>query len=390
MVNIVTDFGADPTGTTDSATAIQNALNSGPGAIYCPPGIYLIGSTLQMSTNCQKLYTDARSSATFVSQASGATIEITNSAVYVEIKNLLLTRTTTATVGQNAIQTTSSPLSNFMRFDNLVINNHYNAFRLGYTGYSYIQNCYLQQNYSDAIYMEATSSMGAMQWTIRDTLIELNDGWGILVQGANSGSNSIPMGEWNNVSTFANKSGGVCVQGTPNTAFQGVRIMGGFFGQDGGMEIQLDTYGGFTHKIVGVYCELAGTLACGRNQSSSPSNGYGLYITANNSETLVSGSVFRGNSLSGIFTTGANVVISGCESTYNGAAAVSGNRNGIYIAGGRAIVCDGNYTNNQYGLVINTDNHIICNNNLAPNSAGTYWSSVAFTKTKFDNNLLVV
>jgi len=45
----VTDFGADPTGLTDSTDAINNAIAAvnaaGGGTVYFPPGLYLVGST---------------------------------------------------------------------------------------------------------------------------------------------------------------------------------------------------------------------------------------------------------------------------------------------------------------------------------------------------------
>ena len=41
----VLDFGADPTGTSDSTTAIQNAINSGKPILF-PPGTYLTSSTI--------------------------------------------------------------------------------------------------------------------------------------------------------------------------------------------------------------------------------------------------------------------------------------------------------------------------------------------------------
>ena len=48
----VLDFGADPTGSTDSATAINNALtavgNAGGGFVLLPAGTYLVGSTLNI------------------------------------------------------------------------------------------------------------------------------------------------------------------------------------------------------------------------------------------------------------------------------------------------------------------------------------------------------
>ena len=46
----VLDFGADPTGSTDSTAAIQAALDSGAGSVYLPEGTYLF-STLTVNEN---------------------------------------------------------------------------------------------------------------------------------------------------------------------------------------------------------------------------------------------------------------------------------------------------------------------------------------------------
>lgn len=56
-VNVVTQFGADPTGTNDSAAAINNAINSLPlsgspgvgGVVYFPAGTYKVASTITVS-----------------------------------------------------------------------------------------------------------------------------------------------------------------------------------------------------------------------------------------------------------------------------------------------------------------------------------------------------
>jgi hypothetical protein len=46
-LNVVTGFGADPTGSTDSTTAIQAAITAGPGnTVFFPTGTYLISSEL--------------------------------------------------------------------------------------------------------------------------------------------------------------------------------------------------------------------------------------------------------------------------------------------------------------------------------------------------------
>src|SRR6185312_7178855 len=173
-LNIVTDFGADPTGTADSYANIQNAFDSGPGKIIVPPGYYLISDELEMKYSGQTLYAEAKGSATFSCSSPTATIGFSGNPVYVEIHNLMLTRTTAATVGQNAIDTRGSSLVNFCRFENLVINNHWNAFNLGYTGYSYINDCYLQQNYSDAIVMQALAGGGTFGWNLDKLIVELN------------------------------------------------------------------------------------------------------------------------------------------------------------------------------------------------------------------------
>ena len=44
----VLDFGADPSGVTDSTTAIQNAVNSSKGMVHFPQGSYLISTPIQL------------------------------------------------------------------------------------------------------------------------------------------------------------------------------------------------------------------------------------------------------------------------------------------------------------------------------------------------------
>lgn len=61
-VTTCTSPGADPTGITDSASAIQACLDgtgSEAAAIYFPPGTYKIGSTLTVGANYTTLYSDS-------------------------------------------------------------------------------------------------------------------------------------------------------------------------------------------------------------------------------------------------------------------------------------------------------------------------------------------
>jgi hypothetical protein len=51
----VLDFGADPTGQTNSATAIQAAINTGK-SVFLPNGVYKLGAPLTLSTVGQRLF----------------------------------------------------------------------------------------------------------------------------------------------------------------------------------------------------------------------------------------------------------------------------------------------------------------------------------------------
>lgn len=57
IANVVADFGADPTGTTDSTAAFNNAIGSGKGTIYVPAGLYIIGP-LNNLNNAQQIVGD--------------------------------------------------------------------------------------------------------------------------------------------------------------------------------------------------------------------------------------------------------------------------------------------------------------------------------------------
>lgn len=52
MVDVVADFGADPSAVANSSTAIQNAINSlALGIVYFPPGVYRINSDITLKPN---------------------------------------------------------------------------------------------------------------------------------------------------------------------------------------------------------------------------------------------------------------------------------------------------------------------------------------------------
>lgn len=70
MVSIL-DFGADPSGATDSTTAIQNALNSGAKRVYAPAGTFLVTS---LETTTCGIIGDGQESTVFLGTNGAANI----------------------------------------------------------------------------------------------------------------------------------------------------------------------------------------------------------------------------------------------------------------------------------------------------------------------------
>lgn len=84
----VTDYGADPTGATDSTTAFQTAIASGKRYVYVPQGTYLISSTLNLNNVGQTLIGVNQRQSIIKKNFAGDLINI--SASYVTLERLWL------------------------------------------------------------------------------------------------------------------------------------------------------------------------------------------------------------------------------------------------------------------------------------------------------------
>lgn len=101
FINVL-DFGADPTGASDSTTAITNAVSGG-GCVYFPAGVYKISSTITLS-NATTLLGDATS----MTNSTGASVITTTAATgdmfsatgpNIRFKSLRLVSSVTRTAG---------------------------------------------------------------------------------------------------------------------------------------------------------------------------------------------------------------------------------------------------------------------------------------------------
>jgi hypothetical protein len=218
----------------------------------------------------------------------------------------------------------------------------------------------------------------------------MNGAQGYLVQ-TQVGPAQMTVGTFKNCATFANSGVGMGFLGSVGVPLQGVRVIGGFIGEDGNHEIYMDTYGD-QHLIEGVFLELAGTRTTGPTLSTPASGvGSGLTVTSNNGGIQITGVHANGNAEDGFFLSGTTHFLGNCRATNNGLSLSAGRRNGVYSTGGRVIIMGGRYgntgagTSQQYAAYINDGNNLsigfadLTGNSVAAWGAGsalTYISSV--------------
>ena len=142
------DFGADPTGSSDCATALKNALESGAEFISVPAGTYSIQSNVSVTlANTVTLYGNA----SFIYQGSANNI---TSMITIETGNNTLTIDGLTFDGDDEIcagfliKNSASPSSNTL--PNITIsNNLFIRFRMGATGL-YNEAVYIEGSYQTA------------------------------------------------------------------------------------------------------------------------------------------------------------------------------------------------------------------------------------------------
>lgn len=301
-------FGARTTNTAaQNTTAIQNALNTGL-SIYVPPGTWPCNKLSILLGNTKFFGASSGLSVLTSASTNTAQIEVAAALGNIEIYDLGLTRSVTATAGGTGVSFLG--YVDTCKVRNLEVQKSYVGIFLSATGYSELSGCFIHDNRSDGIQMVNTAVYGTMQWYLHNNLVQANAGRGIVV-AAIAGPSQVTLGDWIDNYTFANSSFGMAFAGLVGVPIQGVRIKGGFVGQDGNSEIFLDTYGG-QHKINGTFTELAGTSTTGPGFATAASHtGNGIEITANNTDVTITNVVANGNSLYGIntlATTMTNVV----------------------------------------------------------------------------------
>ncbi len=383
----VKDFGAVGDNVADDTTAFQLAIATARN-IYVPAGTYKITGTLTFSVSGQSFWGAGRKVSILSSSAAGHTIAGSAGVTWVELRDLRITKPASALPaisGQNGINFAGS--CNLVLIENVEVFSHWVGYALGPTGYSSLNNCLADSNYSHGYYFShAGVSSGPFQWTLRRCLSEFNDGYGFMAEATNGGAS---MGEWLNVDTFANKLGGVYIKGSAGNPVYSLRYNGGFVGQDGGHELHIDGYSSSVHKISNVFAELGGTLACGVGQTTAaPNTGSGIVLGANDTHVQMVGCHIEANSDYGVYSESTRLQATGCSSIRAGRVSGTANRDGFRIVAGSAYLSNCMSQNNTgYGFYLTGDTHTLIGNYTDTNVSGGIFGTVTLDDSQIIGNI---
>jgi len=364
----------------DVSTAIITALSLNK-YVYFPVGSYLVSGDLAIALSGAKVI-GAGTTATIISvnTASRPCFTIATGLQNVEVAGMTITRTSTATSGGNGIECSTVSIGQ-AKIHDLIIEKQYRGLSLGPTDFSDVQNVIVQKCTDDGVYLTNTASDGAVQWSMRDVLSQMNAGRGFAVETI-AGPSQVTLGTYSNIATFANSGRGIAYIGSVGVPINDIRMRGGFIGEDGDSEVYLDTYGK-NHQLNDLFVELAGQRTTGPTLATAASaTGSGIQTTANNTNVQISNCLSSANSLDGMHLSGVSHAISNPVCTNNGQAASAGRRNGIFLAAGRCTIVGGICSNTgagtsqTYGVLNHDANSIaIIGADLNNNSTAGYGSN---------------
>src|SRR5574342_122199 len=212
----VKDYGAIGDGITDDTTAIQSALNTGL-VIFFPKGIYKITSTLNIllsgtrviGSGQYSVVTSAPNGTVIISETSlgDPTFKVVDGLQHVEIENMTIRRTASATVGNSGILFDNN--SNLCYVKNVEISKHWVGLYLGSTGFSKLEGIYTHDNYAHGVYLQNSTSNGSLQWQFENCLSQLNNSYGFFVESQANSVGYVTLGNMNRLNTYANTLGGI-------------------------------------------------------------------------------------------------------------------------------------------------------------------------------------
>lgn len=336
-------WGAVADNSTDCTAAFNAALRIAQ-VVYVPAGNYRVSGAVTITANYQKLIGAGHDAARIT--ATTANIPVVTygpSLTGWAITGLTLDRAVTATSGGDGIYGTAS--CNQCDIIDLFVIRQFNGIRLGSTGFSRIRDVTVTDGQGNGIFLKQSADNNPIQWYLDTVLVARNALHGIR---AESTGGPTSMGDWTKIYTYANSGPGLSAIGSSGAPLHGVRISGGFSGENGSHGLFMDTFGGY-HSIKGLFCELAG-----RGPGTGPTNippsgvGGGIVATANNAEAYFADCTCVGNKERGFYYNGSTGLLS-----VVGGRFANNDLQGILVAdGARTNVVGVQTTGNGTGTVV--------------------------------------
>lgn len=304
-------YGADPTGSVDSTTAIQGALNLNlnGGCAYqviIPPGIFLTsGLTVSLANTYILGSTPSQNSlsACTILKGTGANTTVLQVASFVVgglIKGLYFDRSVVATGGAGLFIMDEVTID----IENCKAVNQFYGFLLGATNFARIYNCQAELNYSIGFFItQLTTTITPLQWVLDTCLSQENNLYGFCIQANHdngSGHGTVDP-RFNACGTFANGLIGWFFNGSvAHNDLTAVDCYSSFDGQAGWAFENTGT----SIELIGCFAEGTGLQATGRNLSIAASHvGAGLLFETSGDTTgfvNIIGFISRQNSFQGI------------------------------------------------------------------------------------------
>jgi len=310
----VLDYGADPTGATDSTNAFVAAWLERP-RIYAPRGKYAINTNLTIPQFGGGLVGDGPWTRTTSSSWTGADwsssddgtlivnsattgncFTATAGATFMLMKGFSIVRTSQATTGYGvAMNSASGGTNDFCCIEDVWAANHNVGIHLGSTGHSFAQRIRSEHNRNHGF------ELGG-QWQTNDLYAYNNSQHGYYC--ASQTGVGASMGQFRGLSSYLNAGYGFQCLGVSSSGarVEALRMSDCFFGGDGQGEIYIDSYGS-NHIFTNVWCECDANIP----PWQFTANNFGTMNLAN-----CSGTTF-GTSGVNVFTCAPNVFMSNCR-----------------------------------------------------------------------------
>ena len=399
--------GADPTGATDSTTAITSCIASY-SAVSFPTGTFQACNVVINNSSASIVGTQAILSpqlpapaapggTVFTCASSTASIFVLKNSpgsLYISVYMSGFSCTKPGTVIPTAGSCISGAPGAYCvpcTFSNIMSTNQFIGFAIP-AGNGLLRDVWAFNNYGDGFFFTQNSGQN-MQWDADRLFATLNSGWGVHVSN-HSGSLAV-IGHWTDSGTFADGLGGLFAEGDANSSINDWNLVNWGASDENGDCMRFQTYGDSITINGGLIeaCGRPGVGHVGRNQSIPPTTipANGINFSMNNGSAMVANVYVNGTTASGIGAAGVlnRLTISNSTLTDDaltaGACGANCNAITIYPSNTRAVV-----TGNQvvftstphagYALLSNSPLTTATGNILQNGSSGAACGGAAYAK----------